>query len=225
MRRADRLFQIIQFLRTRRLTTANWLAEKLEVSERTIYRDIQDLLCSGVPIDSAAGVGYVLHTDYDLPPLMFDIDELTSLVIGAKMTSSLGGKVKQGADKALSKLYSTLPKKQQKEMDSIKIYAPNSQQVNYGTMIDTLNQAIYQKRIVIIDYQKPQDPHPQTREICPLGIFFWHDKWTMVSWCNKRNDFRHFRLDRISTYQITEQLFTPETHQTLERFFSLVIPN
>ncbi|WP_392553383.1 YafY family protein [Orbus wheelerorum] len=224
MRRADRLFQIIQFLRTRRLTTAKWLAERLEVSERTIYRDIQDLLCAGVPINAEAGMGYILHKDYNLPPLMFDLDELTSLVIGAKMASSLGGKVKQGADKALSKLYSALPKKQQKEIDSIKIYAPNLKQVNYGAMIDILNQAIYQKRMVTIDYQKPQDDKSLTRNVYPLGIFFWHDKWTMVGWCSKRNDFRHFRLDRILTYQITEQLFTLENHQTLKHFFTLVIP-
>jgi len=224
MRRADRLFQIIQFLRTRHLTTAKWLAERLEVSQRTIYRDIQDLICSGVPIDAEAGIGYILHKDYDLPPLMFDIEELTSLVIGAKMASSLGGKVKQGADKALSKLHSALPKKQQKEMDNIKIYAPNVKHVNYGTMIDILNQAICQKRVVTIDYQKPLDNNPLTREINPLAIFFWHDKWTMVGWCTKRNDFRHFRLDRILTYQITDKLFMLENHQTLECFFALVIP-
>lgn len=223
MRRADRLFQIIQFLRTRRLTTAKWLAQTLEVSERTIYRDIQDLLCSGVPIDGEAGVGYILHRDYDLPPLMFDIGELTSLVIGAKMASSLGGKVKQNAEKALSKLGSALPKKQQHEIDSIKIYAPSFNSMRYGAMIDILNQAICQKRVVKIDYQKPQDIHPQSRDIYPLGIFFWNNKWTIVAWCLIRNDFRHFRLDRIYEYTLQDKSFTLNKEQTLDTFFALVM--
>lgn len=225
MRRADRLFQIIQYLRGRKLTTAQWLAEKLEVSERTIYRDMQDLLSSGVPIDSEAGMGYVLHKDYDLPPIMFDLDELTSLVIGTKMAISLGGRTKINAEKALSKLHSAMPTTQQRQMDNIQIYAPCFDHMQYGTMIDALNQAICQKQIVIIDYQKPQDPTSQKRSIYPLGIFFWSDKWTIVGWCLLRNNFRHFRLDRIANYQITEQSFTLTKEKTLNTFFSLIIQN
>lgn len=223
MRRADRLFQIIQFLRSRRLTTASWLAEKLEVSERTIYRDMQDLISTGVPIDSEADIGYVLHKDYDLPPIMFDLDELTSLVIGARMAISLGGKTKANAEKALSKLHSAMPHKQQRQMDNIQIYFPSIAHIQYGTMIDLLNQAICQKRVVTISYQKPQDTESHTRAIYPLGIFFWSDKWTMVAWCLLKNDFRHFRLDRIKHYQLTDQTFTLDQHQTLAAFFSQMV--
>lgn len=225
MRRADRLFQIIQFLRCRRLTTAKWLAEKLEVSERTIYRDIQDLSCSGVPIDGEAGMGYILHKDYDLPPLMFDHGELASLVIGAKMASSLGGKMKSDANKALSKLYGALPKKQQREVDNIHVYSPSVKNIQFGEMISIFNQAICLKQILKIFYQKPADDKPNERNIYPLGIFFWHDKWTMVGWCILRNDFRHFRLDRISTFQVTDDKFELTSNQTLAHFFTLVIPS
>ncbi|MEE9264479.1 MAG: HTH domain-containing protein, partial [Vicinamibacteria bacterium] len=90
MRRADRLFQIVQMLRRRRLTTAAQLAERLEVSERTVYRDIRDLSASGVPILGEAGVGYRLGKDFDLPPLMFSGEEVQALVLGARMVESWG---------------------------------------------------------------------------------------------------------------------------------------
>jgi len=85
MRRADRLFQIVQYLRGGRLLTASMLAERLEISERTIYRDIADLQSSGVPIDGEAGMGYLMREGYDVPPLMFTRDEIVSLVVGARM--------------------------------------------------------------------------------------------------------------------------------------------
>ena len=91
MRRADRLFEIVQYLRGRRLTTAAQLAQWLEVSERTIYRDIADLAASGVPIDGEAGVGYRLHPHFDLPPLMFNYEEIDALVMGARFVESWGG--------------------------------------------------------------------------------------------------------------------------------------
>src|SRR6185503_18071515 len=91
MRRADRLFEIVHHLRGRRLTTAAQLSNWLEVSERTIYRDIADLSASGIPIDGEAGVGYRLHPDFDLPPIMFSHNEIESLVIGARMVESWGG--------------------------------------------------------------------------------------------------------------------------------------
>ncbi|XKM14185.1 YafY family protein [Orbaceae bacterium ac157xtp] len=225
MRRADRLFQIIQFLRGRRLTTAQWLAERLEVSERTIYRDMQDLILSGVPIDSEAGVGYVLHKDYNLPPLMFDKEEIASLVIGTKMACALGGKTQRNAESALSKLYSVLPKKQQQNIDDIKVFTPNFGYKNYGLMIEVFHLAISQKSVIQLHYQKKEDTVPISRKIYPLGLFFWFDKWTLVAWCLLRNDFRHFRLDRIFDYQLTDQNYELTDEQTLNKFFSIATSN
>ena len=91
MRRADRLFQIVQYLRGGRLVTAAQLAGRLEVSERTVYRDIVDLKSTGVPIDGEAGVGYIMREGFDLPPLMFNRDEITALVAGARLVRAWGG--------------------------------------------------------------------------------------------------------------------------------------
>ena len=110
MRRADRLFQIIQFLRSRRISTASMLAETLEVSERTIYRDIKDLILSGVPIDGEAGIGYVLRKEFDLPPLMFTKQELSALILGARLVNSCSdSQLSAAAVQALNKIEVVLP--------------------------------------------------------------------------------------------------------------------
>jgi biotin operon repressor len=112
MRRADRLFQITQYLRGRRLTTARQLAQWLSVSERTVYRDIRDLSLSGVPVDGEAGVGYRIKPGYDLPPLMFNADEIDALVIGMRMVQAWGGpQLGASAASALAKVVLACPRK------------------------------------------------------------------------------------------------------------------
>src|SRR2546422_7203835 len=110
MRRADRLFRIVQRLRRRGATTARQLAEALEVSERTVYRDIRDLLVSGVPIRGEAGVGYALDRSYELPPLMFDEEEIEALVLGARIVRAWADKkLARAAEEALQKIETVLP--------------------------------------------------------------------------------------------------------------------
>ncbi|MCZ6511353.1 MAG: HTH domain-containing protein, partial [Alphaproteobacteria bacterium] len=124
MRRADRLFQIVQYLRGGRLTTAARLAETLEVSERTIYRDIADLQASGVPIDGEAGVGYVMRNGYDLPPLMFTRDEIVALVAGARLIRAWGGAaMARAAEEALVKIGSVLPEAELARANQVEIHA------------------------------------------------------------------------------------------------------
>ena len=126
MRRADRLFQIVQHLRGGRLVTAAMLAERLEVSERTIYRDIADLQSTGVPIDGEAGVGYILREGFDLPPLMFTRDEIVALVAGARMTRAWGGAaMARAAQEALIKIETVLPIDKRNNLNSVEIHAPS----------------------------------------------------------------------------------------------------
>src|SRR5258706_10975491 len=110
MRRADRLFRIVRILRGGRLQPGRRLGQKLEVSERTIYRDVSDLQTSGMPIEGEAGVGYTLRRDLDLPPLMFTRDELTALVLGARLVRAWGGAASTvAADQALQRIEAVLP--------------------------------------------------------------------------------------------------------------------
>jgi predicted DNA-binding transcriptional regulator YafY len=125
MRRADRLFDIIQVMRRKKLVRARDLAERLEVSERTIHRDIRDLMASGVPIDGEAGVGYILREGYDLPPLMFDEQEIEALVLGARIVESWADpKLAEAAGNALAKIESAIPAPLRRHMEETALLAP-----------------------------------------------------------------------------------------------------
>src|SRR5258705_12420485 len=125
MRRADRLFQIVQFLRGRRLTTAAFLAGRLEVSWRTVYRDVRDLSLSGVPVEGEAGVGYRLRSGFDVPPLMFTLNEIEALAVGARMVEAWGGPVlADSARTAIEKIVAALPADRRLAVDKTRLYAP-----------------------------------------------------------------------------------------------------
>src|SRR5436190_18645924 len=127
MRRANRLFQIIQLLRRRRtIATAAQIAERLDVSERTIYRDIRDLVLAGTPIDGEAGVGYRIRPEYDLPPLMFDREEIQALVLGARIVKQVGDPaLARAADSILSKVADVLPKDLEPLLAEARLFMPN----------------------------------------------------------------------------------------------------
>lgn len=213
MRRADRLFQIVQFLRGRRLTTARWLAERLEVSERTIYRDVRDLCLSGVPIEGEAGVGYVLRHKLDLPPLMFDREELAALRLGAEMVAAWSDpQLARAAESALAKIRSVLPAEIQRGMTPLHAPAfPGQHEAAFAP----LRGAIDKRQVVRLYYRKP-DGQADQRDVWPLGLFFWGKVWTLIAWCELRNAHRQFRLDRIETITVLTQTFTPSREQTLQ---------
>jgi predicted DNA-binding transcriptional regulator YafY len=124
MRRADRLFQIVQHLRGGRLVTARHLSEALEVSERTIYRDIADLQASGVPVEGEAGVGYVMLAGFELPPLMFSRDEIVALVAGARLIRAWGGAtMARGAEEALIKIAAVLPEAERERAAAVQVHS------------------------------------------------------------------------------------------------------
>jgi len=216
MRRADRLFEIVHHLRGRRLTTAAQLAEWLEVSERTIYRDIADLLATGVPIDGEAGVGYRLHPDFDLPPLMFNHNEIEALVIGARMVESWGGPgLAQGARSALSKIATALPNDKRVTLESSRLFSPNffiSPQMS--AQMDQLRTAIDGHRAVQLLYRNVEGRDTR-RSVRALGLFFWGYAWSLGAWCELRNDFRNFRLDRIVECTVHPERYADEPGKRL----------
>src|SRR5712691_11593268 len=128
MRRADRLFQIIQLLRRRRTaTTATHIAEKLGVSERTVYRDVRDLVLAGTPIDGEAGIGYRIRPGYDLPPLMFDRDEIQALVLGARIVRQFGDPaLARASDAILNKVAAVVPKDLAPLLSETRLFVPSS---------------------------------------------------------------------------------------------------
>lgn len=220
MRRADRLFQIVQFLRGGRLVTAARLAEKLEVSERTVYRDIADLQASGVPVDGAAGVGYILRKGYDLPPLMFTRDEIAALAAGARMIRAWGGvSMARAAEEALVKIEAVLPDAVQGALRDSLIHAPGHRLSDEERQrIDILERAAAARHVMQFAYVDEAGAHTR-RAIRPLGLWFWGGHWTAVGWCLLRQDFRMFRLSRMAELEGTGETFRPEPGRTLRDFY------
>ena len=216
MRRADRLFQIVQHLRGGRLVTAAKLAERLEVSERTIYRDIVDLQSTGVPIDGEAGIGYVMRSGFDLPPLMFTRDEIVALVTGARMVRAWGGiAMARAAEEALVKIEAVIPDEDRSRVTDAKVFAPPMSMTDVlRKLIDQLEDAIENRHILSFEYQDRVD-ESTTRSVRPLGLWFWGKVWTLVSWCELRNDFRMFRIDRLSHVTDTGSTFRNDPDKSL----------
>lgn len=221
MRRADRLFMIVERLRPGRLVTAASLAEALEVSERTIYRDIAHLIGAGLPIDGAAGMGYLMRPGYDLPPIMFDADEIVALIAGARMVSAFGGTgMARGADSAVDKIAAVLPPPLRARAEAVAIHSVTARPLEAATRaaIDTLERACNAKLRLRITYR--DDMGAETcRVLRPLGLWFWGTVWTLVAWCELRQDFRMFRIDRIATAQALDR-FTPEPGQSFADFYA-----
>lgn len=220
MRRADRLFQIVQHLRGGRLVTASRLAERLEVSERTIYRDIVDLKATGVPIDGEAGVGYIMREGFDLPPLMFTRDEIVALVTGARLARAWGGAATaRAAEEALIKIEAVLPPTERHRVSRTEIHAPGGMMPEDDRRrFDVLERAADRADVVSILYRDEHDAQSE-RDIRPLGLWFWGKVWTLVAWCELRNDFRTFRLDRITAIETCGRRFRPEAGKTLKDFY------
>ena len=211
MRRADRLFEIVQHLRGGRLRSARALADALEVSTRTIYRDVADLIASGVPIDGAAGVGYILRPGFFLPPLALTPAEHQALLVGARLVSAWADSdLAAAAQEALIKL------------EAVGSAAPPTPIHSYGGRLPApvrrhlrhVRQALAEGRKLDLTYAKP-GAVAETRCIRPLSLEFWGMVWTLTAWCERRQDFRVFRLDRIEQLAITDARFTPEPGKTL----------
>ncbi|MGH9389923.1 MAG: helix-turn-helix transcriptional regulator [Vicinamibacteria bacterium] len=220
MRRADRLFQIIQWLRgRRRAVTAAWLAEQLGVSERTVYRDIRDLMASGTPIDGEAGVGYRLARDYDLPPLMFDPEELEALVLGARLAAAIGDEsLVRPARSALSKVEAALPPQLRLKLSRPPLFAPRTGAARAGSAaLLSVRSAMGERRKLRLRYQNEKGEESE-RVVRPLGAFFWGKSWTVAAWCELRNDFRNFRLDRIVDLTPTAETFEDEPGRRLRDY-------
>jgi len=223
MRRADRLFQIVQYLRGRRLTTAAQLAERLSVSARTVYRDIRDLSLSGVPVEGEAGVGYRLSKGFDLPPIMFTMDEVHALVAGARMVQAWGGPALAVSSRsALEKIAQALPASRRGDVERTPLFAPSFHaHESTGNDLEAVRQAILARRKLRISYVDLRE-HESERVIRPLGLAFWGSTWTLTAWCESRVDFRNFRVDRMRKLQLLDETFEEQPGTRLEDFLAMV---
>ena len=223
MRRADRLFRLVGLLQRRRTVTAAALAARLEVSERTVYRDIAALIGSGVPIAGEAGVGYRLEHGFDLPPLMFSEAEIEAIVLGSRMVTAFADPaLAQAAEDVLGKIRRVLPDKLAPSVDLTPLYGYHfRREKRVGEYLAELRRAIRLSRKMRLGYadEKRSD---STRVIRPLALSFVGHAWLVTAWCELRSAFRNFRLDRLTSLAMLDTTFAPETGKRWEDFLALM---
>lgn len=210
MRRADRLFQIIQILRRDRFrpVTAQALAAELEVTVRTVYRDMADLQARRVPIRGEAGVGYVLEPGFDLPALMFSEDEIEALVLGARIVETWADPaLGRAAGDLLAKIEAVVPAPLQARIRSLGLSAPPGRPPpEPGLDMATLRQWVREQRKLRIAY-RDEAGRPSERILWPQALAFFPPVWLLVGWCELRQNFRSFRIDRVDRADFLEDRY------------------
>ncbi len=208
MRPTDRFFEIIQTLRDGKLHKATDLAERLEVSVRTIYRDIDSLVASGIPIEGARGLGYILRAPVFLPPLAFSQTEMEALHLGAALVQQTADpELQQAAARLIDKVDQVMPPgRAPVDRDwGMAVYGAPEVQASFAFM-PAIRLAVREKRVLQISYRR-QDGAPSDRRIRPLQLEYWGRVWTCTAWCELRDGFRVFRVDRLVSVTDTRQNF------------------
>ena len=209
MRRADRLFQIIQILRrSARPITAEAIAQELEVSKRTVYRDIADLIGQRAPIRGEAGVGYILEDGYDLPPLMLTPDEVEAAVLGAQMVAARADPaLRRAAEDLIAKIGAVIPEALRPLVVEPSTRAPPSwRSVPDNIDMAGVRQAIRAGMKVVLTYRDEQE-RETLRTVWPFAIGYYETSRLIVAFCEMRRDFRSFRADRVTGAEFTEQRY------------------
>jgi predicted DNA-binding transcriptional regulator YafY len=223
MRRADRLFDIIQALR--RATgpmTAAQLAEQLEVTSRTVYRDIASLQASRVPIEGAAGLGYLLRQGFDLPPLMFTRDEIEAILVGARLIQRTGDSGLQAAAEAvLSKIAVALPAHLKDHLDLAPVYvSPFGASAPTVVDLDEIRTAIRDRRKLHLNYVDGEGK-ATSRVVLPLAIAYFVEVTLLCGWCELRQGQRNFRIDRIKEMTSLPDSFADQQPRLMQEWLAL----
>ncbi len=204
-----------------KVRTGHYLAEKLEVSTRTVYRDIADLVGSGIPIDGEAGVGYLLRDEYRLPPLMFTVDELKALALGAQMVRAWSdSELASTTATAIRKIESILPDNLKKEIRRQGIEVPAFQMSREASNnLRVVRTALDAQEKLDVQYTAIGGEATR-RIIRPLILYFWGKSWTLGGWCELRGGFRSFRVDLMDEVTNLKQTFESTDECSLQAYVS-----
>jgi predicted DNA-binding transcriptional regulator YafY len=215
MRRTDRLFDLIQILRDGRLHTARAMAETLEVSVRTIWRDMATLVASGLPVEGERGVGYALREPITLPPLTLTPDEVQALTLGLQLVAEgADPSLTRAADSLRAKIAAVVPARLMASAGQETWVFPGNEALAAARHLPALRRAIRLRERVVLTYADSADSLTE-RPTRPLGLEFWGRVWTLATWCEIRGDFRSFRVDRIKSLRLTGESFAEEPGKTL----------
>lgn len=206
MRRAERLFRLVDEMRTRGVSRAEDLAAHFEVSIRTIYRDIAHLQASGLPIEGEAGIGYLLRPGFDLPSLTFTYDQVDALAVGLSFVESTGDPaLAAAAGEVRAKIQASMPQPEARKLADAPYFAFR-RSGRAPALAETLRKAIRKRQVVALSYEDGGGKRSE-RRARPLAVWSFTDGWMFAGWCELRQDFRTFRFDRIATLTLTDDHF------------------
>ncbi|WP_281256710.1 helix-turn-helix transcriptional regulator [Tabrizicola aquatica] len=220
IRRAERLFRLVQELRTRGVARAEDLALRLEVSTRTVYRDIAHLQGSGLPIEGAAGIGYLLRPGFDLPNVTFTHDQVEALALGLAFAERAGDPVLASAAREVrAKLQAGMPDPGARRLADAPFFSLHRPPPPSLRTLRSLREAIRQRHVLRLAY-RDGEARPSDRRIRPLALWCFAEGWMVSAWCELRQDFRTFRLDRIAALAQTGVAFADDPATSLSAFLA-----
>lgn len=219
MRRAERLFRLVNEMRNRGLTRAQDLAEYFEISVRTVYRDIAHLQASGLPIEGEAGVGYLLRPGFDLPAMTFTFEQLDAIAVGLSFVEAAGDtSLSEAASEVRAKLQATLPDPERRKLENAPFFSTR-RDGRVAPFAKTVRRAIREHAILQLHYRNAEG-EISSRRVRPLAIWVFTDGWLFAAWCELRNDFRAFRIDRIAAITETGDHFADHPDQNLQAYIA-----
>jgi predicted DNA-binding transcriptional regulator YafY len=226
MNHIERLNAILIHLQSKRIVKASEIADRFEISLRTVYRDIRALEASGVPIGAEAGVGYFLMENYKLPPVMFTKEEASALLFGEKLIEKMSDdQMKAEFCSALMKIKAILNPEEKDRLEKlhnqISVLNFTSSPRNFNRLfLSEIQQALVSKQVLEIDYQAGYGAPATKRLVEPIGLCNYSRRWHLFAWCQLRSEYRDFRLDRILNLRLSQQTFKGKQHLSMDEFIS-----
>ena len=230
MKHIERLNAILIQLQSKRIVKASEIAQRFEISLRTVYRDIRALEASGVPIGAEAGVGYFLMENYKLPPIMFTKEEAAALLFGEKLVEKMSdNQMKTEFCSALFKIKAVLNPEEKDRLEQlqnrISVFNYTSSNENFNRpFLSEIQQALVAKQVLAIDYQAGYGALPTRRLVEPIGLCNYNRRWHLFAWCRLRSEYRDFRLDRIQDLKMENDNFKGKQHISMDEFILKMHP-
>lgn len=219
MRRAERLFRLVSAMRSRSISRADDLASLLEVSVRTVYRDIAHLQASGLPIEGEAGVGYLLRPGFTLPSMTFTHEQLDALAIGLSLVESLDDtSLAMAARETRAKIQANLPRPEAGQLSDAPYFSLR-RRTGAPSAASLLRGAIRRRQIISLVYVNGEG-HRSSRRVWPLAIWSFEKGWMFSAWCELRQTFRTFRFDRIAQVTMLDERFEYDEAKSLRAFLA-----
>jgi predicted DNA-binding transcriptional regulator YafY len=229
MNRIDRLTAILIQLQTKKVVRAEEIADRFEISLRTVYRDVKALMEAGVPIGSEAGKGYFIVDGYHLPPVMFTQEEASAMMLAGKLVEKMTDKSVQNAfESALTKIRSVLhdPEKDHLEVlqSHIEVWQrPKTQEQFPDHFLSDIQKAVVEKQVLQLEYFSNYNEELTKREVEPIGLFYYGSSWHLIAWCRLRNGYRDFRADRIKTLKQLATKFDARNLISLKEYLATIV--